>query len=362
MRESDERKSKIIPLLKECPSSNVCSYEDDEVILSEGEKGSFAYLILSGEVSIKSGNIDTHLVTRREGELIGEQALFNAEGKRSACVKALGNVKLLEFDPRDICKLDSNAQIIFWKWYSEVISHKLSQATHGRVSLDELRKQETNLLKKFVPKSGIEAARTAIFNGAEPTSFHKNAKVIIWFSDIAGFSSATKDKDPSEIAYMVSTLLGKQITLIEDTEGEIDKLMGDGLMAFWLLTSDCDVSLSVEASASVALEVNKEIKSLAQQNNWPVDIRIGLHIGDVAIGSFGTANRFAYTILGEAVNTASRYEQAKEDVLGNIRISPEIFDEFPQESHTKNLFSPCLKTFKVKGHQFNVHTLKESIS
>ena len=61
-------------------------------------------------------------------------------------------------------------------------------------------------------------------------------------------------------------------------------------MAFWLLTSDCDVSLSVEASASVALEVNRQIKSLAQQNNWPVDIRIGLHIGDVAIGSFGTAN------------------------------------------------------------------------
>ncbi len=362
MLNEQEQTSQIIQLAKDYLSANVRSYDDDESIICEGQEGSSAFLILAGCVSIYSDN--THLTCRKEGELIGEQVLFQSNGKRTASVKALGYVELLEFKQEDICLLDNEQQLIFWEWYSRALSQKLAQATHGRVDIDGLRAKNDDLLKKFVPSSGIAAARTALLDAEDkaPSSFHKKAKAIIWFSDLADFSKVTEEKQSSEIAGIISDLLGPQITLIEESGGEIDKLMGDGLMAFWQVDPSCDISLAVERAVKTTLDANKKIRELVQEKKWGIGIRIGLHIGDVDMGSFGTADRFSYTILGEPVNTAARYEQARDKALGNIRISPDIFAKLPKESDVKNFFSSEPHTFNAKGRNFKTHVLQENES
>lgn len=357
MLESTKQLSQIIDLANEHLSSNVRSYEDNEAILTEGEVGTSAYIILSGCVSIYSDN--THLACRRSGEIIGEQSLFIQDNERTASAKALGHVRLLEFVQEDIENLTDSQQSLFWSWYSRSLSQKLAQATLGRIDIDGLRARDDALLKKFVASSGISAARTSLLDGGN--TFHKQTRAIIWFSDLVGFSSATKGKEPSYVAEIIASLIGKQISFIEQSGGEIDKLIGDGLMAFWLLPDDGDVSLIVEKAVRAALAANSQV----MENEWGLGIRIGMHIGNVSVGTFGTEDRFSYTILGEAVNTASRYEQAKkgndEQELGNVRISPELFNEISEDSDEKNAFSLNLCAFSVKTHQFQAHVLRGNV-
>ena len=357
MLEQNDHLQQIQHLAKTKLSANVRSFEDNDEILVKNDEGTTAFIILSGCVLIFSG--ETSLACRKEGELIGEQVLFSRSKMRSASAKALGHVRLLEFSQTDICDLEAPDQLVIWRWYSQTLSQKLADATQGRVGIDGLRAENDALLKSFVPHSGINTARTALLNRESVDGFQKASQAVIWFSDLAGFSSATKDKPPSETATIISEMLGLQTTLIEQSGGEIDKFMGDGVMAFWLFSDDDNVSDIAEKAVKAALSVNAELPKLAEQNHWNVGVRIGLHIGDVSVGYFGTDSRFAYTIIGDAVNTASRYEQAKDDSLGNIRISPELFTELPQDSDVRSAFSSETHAFDVKGHEFNTHVLKE---
>ena len=361
----NEDMNRIKDLARDQLSANVRSYGNDQEIFFEGTLGSKAYIILAGCVRIYSG--ETHLACRREDEIVGEQVLFQKDGKRTASAKSLGHTRLLEFEQSDIQKLDINDQLPFWLWYSRALSKKLAEATLGRVDIDGLRAKDEGLLRKFVPSSGIDAARTALLDRDNVGKFYKSVVAIIWFSDLTGFSFATNGKEPNYVANMISTLLGEQIKLIEQSGGEIDKLMGDGLMAFWLLPDDEDISTEdistiVQKAVKSALAVNETIPKLASENEWPVGIRIGMHVGDVVVGSFGTENRFSYTILGEAVNSASRYEQVKDEKLGTVRISPDVFCRLPKNSEEKQRFLATPHPFNIKGHSFKTHVLKESAS
>ena len=352
--------NRIKDLARDQLSANVRSYGNDQEIFFEGTLGSKAYIILAGCVRIYSG--ETHLACRREDEIVGEQVLFQKDGKRTASAKSLGHARLLEFEQSDIKKLEIEDQLPFWLWYSKALSKKLAEATRGRVDIDGLRAKDEELLRKFVPSSGIDAARTALLDRDNVENLYKPFTAIIWFSDLTGFSSATKGKEPNYVANMISTLLGEQIKLIEQSGGEIDKLMGDGLMAFWLLPDGEDISPIVQKAVKSALAVNETIPELASKNKWSVGIRIGMHVGGVVVGNFGTENRFSYTILGEAVNSASRYEQVKCEEFGTVRISPDVFCQLPENSKEKRRFSKTPHPFNVKGHTFETHVLKENAS
>jgi class 3 adenylate cyclase len=119
-----------------------------------------------------------------------------------------------------------------------------------------------------------------------------------------------------------------QIEVIREFGGQVDKLMGDGLMAFWFIDTEDRRKLAPKAALDCArLAVEKVRAFLTSQNlEHDLDIRIGLHCGPVAFGDFGAKNRIAVTLLGDTVNAAARYEQARNEGLGRIRLSPELRD------------------------------------
>jgi class 3 adenylate cyclase len=133
---------------------------------------------------------------------------------------------------------------------------------------------------------------------------------VVWFSDIAGFSRHSSAMSPYQAANFVQQFLTPQVEAIEKRRGYVDKFIGDAVMAYWIVAS-----ASAREECEAALDAAQEVVSSIQRISLgaeTVKVRIGLHIGRVSVGNFGTAMRSQFTLIGAEVNKASRLESADE--------------------------------------------------
>jgi class 3 adenylate cyclase len=187
------------------------------------------------------------------------------------------------------------------------------------------------LLRRFAEGESLRLVQTAVGEDQRPV---QPREIIVWFSDIANFSTWSKNQRAEVTAKLARKLAEIQIDLIREHGGMIDKLMGDGVMAIWFIDTQVEKKSApykaIRCAQAVVSAVLTELRSQKlDQIDKPLDIRIGMHCGKVAFGDFGAENRIAVTVLGDTVNLASRYEQAKPDEgqqLGRIRISPQLKD------------------------------------
>lgn len=139
----------------------------------------------------------------------------------------------------------------------------------------------------------------------------------IMFADIRGFSTiceAMKD-DPVGLTTLINDILTPLSEIIMERGGTIDKYMGDCIMAFWNAPLDDDdhalhaVGAAEEMLAAMP-SVNAAIASRLSYRADGMNVRIGIGInsGDCVVGNMGSARRFDYSVLGDAVNVASRLE------------------------------------------------------
>jgi adenylate cyclase len=142
-------------------------------------------------------------------------------------------------------------------------------------------------------------------------------ELTIMFADIRGFTTiceAMKD-DPVGLTTLINDILTPLSEIIIERDGTIDKYMGDCIMAFWNAPlDDSDHALHAVETAQAMLaampEVNRAIASRLPQRADGEHIRIGIGInsGECVIGNMGSAKRFDYSVLGDAVNLAARLE------------------------------------------------------
>lgn len=306
------------------------------VLCKIGDLADCIWLIVEGQVDVYEGP-DAPIKKRGPGELIGEQAFLAArtpclkrpDGKapgRTATLTTHGKTVLLRFDAAPIGALKSEDRALWYELLAHVINDKLIQATRERAILAAQLADRDKLLARFCDETALGTVRAIVSGGQVITS---RRKVVVWFSDIAGFSTWSRQREPIEVAQTAQALLGLQADLIRQHGGEIDKFMGDGLMAYWLCDGDDQNSMPNQAFAC-ARKVVREFTTTAAGRDMPnLSLRIGLHTGQACFGDFGTEGRIAVTLLGETINLASRYEQLRADPvqypdLGPIRISPEF--------------------------------------
>ena len=139
----------------------------------------------------------------------------------------------------------------------------------------------------------------------------KEVEATIFFSDIQGFTSISeKLESPDKLIHMLNTYMTPMVDSIIKYQGTIDKFIGDAIMAYW------NAPLPVVNHADKALEsAIEQIESLVGINTkiYPfydikINIGIGIHTGLVTAGDMGAEGRSDYTIIGDAVNLASRLE------------------------------------------------------
>jgi len=143
----------------------------------------------------------------------------------------------------------------------------------------------------------------------------------VLFSDIVGFTERAERLEPEPLVAMLNTYMSVMTEAILRTGGVVDKLMGDGIMAFW--GPPLKMENPARAAIDCALSMLDELKSLALHDERFSDVRIGIGIatGDAIVGNLGGERHFDYSAVGDTVNLASRLEgltrQFKVDVIVN---------------------------------------------
>ncbi len=138
------------------------------------------------------------------------------------------------------------------------------------------------------------------------------------FCDVRGFTTISErlKANPQDLTRLINRLLTPLTDVILDQGGTIDKYMGDCVMAFWNAPIDdpnhathaCETALAmIDALGAVNQELVAEAATDAQAL-LPICVGIGINTGRCVVGNMGSAQRFDYTVLGDAVNMASRLE------------------------------------------------------
>ncbi len=138
----------------------------------------------------------------------------------------------------------------------------------------------------------------------------RKLELSVLFSDIRSFTTISEGLDAAELSELMNHYLTPMTRIVHETQGTIDKYIGDAVMAFWgSPVRDAEhASKAVRAGMAMQaalVELNQEF----EQQGWPeIRIGIGVNTGQMSVGNMGSQFRKAYTVLGDAVNLGSRLE------------------------------------------------------
>jgi adenylate cyclase len=135
-------------------------------------------------------------------------------------------------------------------------------------------------------------------------------EVTILFSDIRGFTTMSEGLEPRDVLALLDDYFGRMSQVVKGHDGVVGKFLGDGMLAFWGVPDR--VSDHALRAVRAALDMRRELvelnQHLEQDGLPPIRIGIGIHTGTVAAGTLGGALQSEYTVIGDAVNVASRIE------------------------------------------------------
>jgi len=139
-------------------------------------------------------------------------------------------------------------------------------------------------------------------------------EVSVLFIDIRNFTSTTENMNPQDIVKMLNEFYEVVNKVVRKHDGFVNKYLGDGVMAVF------GTPLPLENHGRNAVSAGKEIiNEVSKIKN--IKIGIGIYSGEAVAGNFGSRDRMEYTVIGNAVNYASRLEALTKNVDANILIS-----------------------------------------
>lgn len=134
-------------------------------------------------------------------------------------------------------------------------------------------------------------------------------EVSIVFADLAGFTAFSEGRDPAEVSAMLNAYFERAIPpIVSDHGGEVERLMGDALMATFNARGDQPDHAVRAAFAALAIR-DATATVAAEHPEWP-RFRVGVNSGEALVGLLGAEGGRSYTVIGDAVNSASRLESA----------------------------------------------------
>ena len=191
------------------------------------------------------------------------------------------------------------------------------------------RRQITGLFGQYVPPELVDEM------SKDPEKFSmegESREMTVLFTDVRGFTTISEGLDPKALSLLMNEFLTPLTELIYKHRGTIDKYMGDCIMAFWGAPL-ADASHARNAVLA-GLEMQRTLKSLQPQfqaRNWPeIRIGVGLNTGRMSVGNMGSRIRLAYTVMGDAVNLASRLEGITKEYGADIIVGEDTKNAVPE--------------------------------
>jgi adenylate cyclase len=190
------------------------------------------------------------------------------------------------------------------------------------------KRQITGLFGQYVPPEVVDEMVK------NPESFSmegESREMTVLFTDVRGFTTISEGLDPKALSALMNEFLTPLTEIIYKHRGTIDKYLGDCIMAFW----GAPLVDPVHAKNAIfaAIEMQQVLQSLQphfKSKNWPeIRIGVGLNTGRMSVGNMGSKIRLAYTVMGDAVNLASRLEGITKEYGADIIVGENTMQAVP---------------------------------
>jgi len=200
--------------------------------------------------------------------------------------------------------------------------------------LTMIRFWDEELQKKRVRDMFGTMVSTTVLHYLEnhPGSFSlsgQKREATMFFSDVAGFTTISEALGPEQLSNLLNGYLSPMTDIIMERRGYVDKYAGDGIMAEWGVPYP--VPDHAAQACLAALEQQDKLAELRpilkEKFGKEIQVRMGLNSGTVTAGNMGSDKRFQYTVMGDAVNQAARYEPANKDYGTLIIIGETTYEE-----------------------------------
>ncbi|MDY0882194.1 adenylate/guanylate cyclase domain-containing protein [Dongia soli] len=163
-------------------------------------------------------------------------------------------------------------------------------------------------LSTYVPRSLLPML---VRTGSSDAFESKEREVTILFTDIVGFTSISQRLDAPALAAFLSRHFSLLEEAIAEEGGTIDKYIGDSVMAFWgapALQPD-HIERACRAALAITDKISADNERRRHKDLEPIRLRIGVETGRAIAGNIGAPSRINYTLVGDSVNLAQRFEQ-----------------------------------------------------
>ena len=179
--------------------------------------------------------------------------------------------------------------------------------SYGYFVESRAKRELTQLFGSYVPPQLVDEM---LQDPNNHTMKATNRDMTVMFCDLRGFTPLAENMAPTQLQHLVNDVFSRLTQVIINQRGTIDKYMGDCVMAFWgapvTMANHAELAvLAAKDMMQVVMQINAEhlIKGLPE-----VKLGIGINSGTMCVGDMGSFLRRSYTVVGDAVNIASRLE------------------------------------------------------
>ncbi|MDQ6625598.1 MAG: adenylate/guanylate cyclase domain-containing protein [Verrucomicrobiota bacterium] len=210
-----------------------------------------------------------------------------------------------------------------------------------RERIEKLRTRRT--LERYVSRNLVKEILD------NPASYYNSMRGVrqpatMLFSDIVGFTALTERADPVQLVTQLNEYLTRMVGVVFQNGGTLDKFIGDAVMAVWGNVSSRGVAEDAKLAARTALGMRRELVALNERwhrdGSVPLAIGIGINQGDVLIGNIGSSGEYERldpTVIGDAVNLASRLEALTRTYAVDILVGPTASELIRDAFHLRSV-------------------------
>jgi adenylate cyclase len=176
----------------------------------------------------------------------------------------------------------------------------------------------------------------------------KTIEVTILFCDLRDFTALSETRSAQQIVELLNEYFTEMVDCVMAEGGVVDKYIGDNIMAVFgaPVSRADDASRAVRAAVHLRDALARLNQKLGARGLEPLRFGIGLHTGEVVAGNIGSAKRMEYTVIGDAVNVASRLESKTKELATDLLISDATYRRARDE-----LDAEAAGEIQVKGRQ-----------
>ncbi|MBF0256917.1 MAG: adenylate/guanylate cyclase domain-containing protein, partial [Gammaproteobacteria bacterium] len=228
-----------------------------------------------------------------------------------------------------------------WVLAGIVISYALMLLYRYMIA-DQQKNHIRNLFSLYLEPAVVDQM---LDSGQLPELGGEVREVTVWFSDLANFTNLSEGLSAHELVGLMNNYFSVITDIIEAHGGFVDKYIGDAVVAvFGAPHKDPYHAGRAVAAALMAREILRQMNQSGAFGEREIKTRTGINTGMAVVGNVGSSRRFNYTVMGDAVNLASRLEGANKATGSQIMISDSVAERLPPSIVVREL-----ATIRVKG-------------